>query len=227
MLLRFSLAILIIVLFAGCSEEDSENVVEEITTISSSLQLAKSNPQGISSVCGVIFQVSEYDTWLEEYNKRNKGTIIVLRNVNDPSLLVVFEGSNSQEMIEGRAAVLTDDEFLTAATAMGEPVVSYYDVQYMNPAEQEHIYYVALIFDAEDMGQLLASVERNITMYDGYGLLPMGIGNDPFNPTKVYMLLTLDDFVSFKKHTNSPRKRKRFARSLNLPEETLILNMTK
>jgi hypothetical protein len=227
MILRITLVILFISFLNGCSNQGSERSIAEVSSNSNSLTLAESNPGDLTSVCGVIYQVSDFSSWVAEYKKIAQGTIILLRNVKEPSLLMVFEGGNSHEMIEGRAAKLVDEEFLRAATALGEPVVSYYDVQYMNPNEEEHQYYVGLIFEIIDINSLLESVRMNINIYDSYGLLPMGIGADTFNPSKVFMLLTLDDFVSFQKKTNSPRKIKRFAKSLGLPEETLILNMAR
>jgi hypothetical protein len=227
MILRITLVILFISFLNGCSNQGSEEAIVEVTSESGRLTLAENNRGDLTSVCGVIYQVSDFDTWVEEYKKIAQGTIILLRNVKVPSLLVVFEGGNTHKMIESRGVELVDEEFLQAATVLGEPVVSYYDVQYMNPNEEEHHYYVGLIFETENINSLLESVSDNINLYDGYGLLPMGIGTDPFDPSKVYMLLTLDDFVSFQKKTNSPRKIKRFAKSLGLPEETLILNMAK
>ena len=227
MILRISLVIIFISCINGCSNQGSEQSITEISSDTNSITLAESNPGDLTSVCGVIYQVSDFDTWVAEYNKRAQGTLILLRNVKVPSLLVVFEAANSHDIIESRGAQLVDKEFLQAATVLGEPVVSYYDIQYMNPTEEPHQYYVGLIFETKDINSLLESVGHNINLYDSYGLLPMGIGTDPFNPSKVYMLLTLDDFVSFQKKTNSPRKIKRFAKSLSLPEETLILNMAR
>jgi hypothetical protein len=227
MILRISLIILFISFLNGCSNQGSKETIVEISPNTNGLTLAESNPGNLTSVCGVIYEVGDFDSWVAEYNKRAQGTIILLRNVKAPSLLVVFEGGNSLEMVESRATELVDKEFLQDATVLGEPVVSYYNVQYMNPAEEAHQYYVGLIFETKNINSLLESLSNNINIYDSYGLLPMGIGNDPFNPSKVYMLLTLDDFISFQKQTNSPRKIKRFAKSLGLPEETLILNFAR
>jgi hypothetical protein len=224
MLLRVSLVILFISFISGCSNQGTEQLNEEHDSVPNSPALAESNPGGISKVCSVLYHVNDFDAWLLEYNKRAQGTIIVLRNVDDPSIVIVFEGGQSQDMVEGRTSELAEADFLKAATVDGDHVISYYDIQYMGSSEKEYKHYVALMFNMKDINQFLGSLKKDLSHYVDYGLTPMGIGTNPSNPEQVYMLLTLEDFVAFRKRTNSPRKINRFISSLNLPDETLILN---
>ena len=63
-----------------------------------------------------------------------------------------------------------------------------------------------LCLKLEDINQLVESLKEDFNLYDEYGLKPVGIGTNPYNSEQVYMLLTLEDFVSFRKRTNSPRE---------------------
>ncbi|RLD20593.1 MAG: hypothetical protein DRI71_10155 [Bacteroidetes bacterium] len=224
MLTRVSLIILFISFISGCSNQGSEQLNEEHNSVLNTPVLAESNPGDISVVCSVLYHVDDFNSWLIEYNKIGHETIVILRNVDDPSLVIVFEGGQSKDMVEGRTSELVEADFLDAATVNGDHVVSYYDVQYMGSSEKEYKHYVALIFNTKDINQFLASLKKDLSHYVDYGLTPMGIGTNPSNPEQVYMLLTLEDFITFRKSTNSPRKINRFISSLNLPDETLILN---
>ena len=227
MILRISHVILFMFLLNGCSNQGSDQPIDEVSSESSSITLAESNPGSISVVCGVIYKVEDFNTWLEAYNKIAVGTIVQLRNVIDPSLVIVFEGNESLTMAEGRAAALSDNDFLNSATVMGDPIIFYNNVRYMSPSQKAYKHYVALMFEMEDISKFLESLKTDIGLYASHGLTPMGIGTNPHSPEQVYMLLTLEDFVSFRKKINSPRKIRRFATSLNLPEETLILNLAR
>ena len=227
MILRISSVILFIVFLFGCSNQSSEQITEEILATNNETSLVESNPGNISVVCGALFKVNDFDTWIKAYEKSAEGIIILLRNVDDPSLVLSFEGRQSQDLVEQRAIELMDNKFLKEAGVMGDPVVNYYDVQYMSQSETDYKHYVGLIFEIDDIKQLLAALVRDINVYASYGLVPMGIGTDPIHTNEVYMLLSLDDFVSFRKQTNSPRKIKRFINSLNLPAATTISNWAK
>lgn len=227
MSLRVSLFILFMWLFNGCSNQGAEQDIAEVSSEPVNSAFAESNPGNISVVCGVLSKVDDFDSWLSEYKKIAQGTIILLRMVDDPSVVMVFEGGESLAMMEGRAEILTNDQFSKTATVLSEPIVSYFDIQYMAQSEKDYKQYVAFMFELEDINQLLESFKSDLNLYAEYGLTPMGVGTNPHNPEQVYMLLTLDDFVSFRKRTNSPREFKRIIRSLKLPEEAMMLNWAK
>jgi hypothetical protein len=227
MITRISLVILFMWCLNGCSNQGTEQVIEEVSSEPASPALSENEPAGISTVCGVLSQVEDFDTWLGEYRKIAMGTIFLLRMVDDPSMVMVFEGGESLEMMEGRAATLTNEEFLAAATVMGEPVVSYFDVQYMRTSEKDYKQYVAFMFDLEDIDQFLISLQEDLDLYTEYGLAPVGVGTNPHNSEQVYMLLSLEDFVSFRKRTNSTREFRRIINKLKLPEDAMMLNWAK
>lgn len=227
MSLRVSLIILFMWLFNGCSNQGAEQDIAEVSSEPVNSAFAESNPGNISVVCGVLSKVDDFDSWISEYKKIAQGTIIILRMVEDPSMVMVFEGGESLAMMEGRAEILTNDQFSKNATVLSEPLVSYFDIQYMAQSEKDYKQYVAFMFELEDINQLLESFKSDLNLYAEYGLTPMGVGTNPHNPEQVYMLLTLEDFVSFRKRTNSPREFKRIIRSLKLPEEAMMLNWAK
>ena len=224
MIRRISLVILFMWCLNGCSNQGTEQVIEEVSSEPENPTLSESNPADISVVCGILSQVEDFDTWLGEYKKIAQRTIILLRMVDDPSMVMVFEGGESLEMMEGRAATLTNEEFLSAATTMGKPVVSYFDVQYMRTSEKDYKQYVAFLFEMEDISQLLISLKEDLNHYGEYGLAPVGVGTNPHDREQVFMLLTLEDFVSFRKRTNSPGEFRRIINKLELPEEAMMLN---
>ncbi len=227
MIQRVSLVILIMSTLIGCSNNSTELPVEVVTADPNSPVMAASNPGNITAVCGVLYKVDDFDAWLTTYRKSAEHNITILRSVNDPSIVLTFEGGESQSMVETRAAELVSEDFISEATVVGEPNISYFDVQYMNPADDSHKQFVALGFVTDDIEEFLKDLSRDINIYSGYGLRPVGIGTNPVDSESVYMLLALDDFVSFSKRTNSPRKLKRFINHINLPEETDIAIWTK
>ena len=74
---------------------------------------------------------------------------------------------------------------------------------------------------------VLSRLERDSDLFAKYGLTIMGVGTNADIEEEIYILLTLEDFVSFRQSTNSPRKIRKFIKSLNLPEETFISDWTK
>ena len=224
MILRISLVILFMCFLNGCSNQGAEQNIDEVSSEPVKPILTESNPDNISVVCGILSKVDDFDSWLSEYKKIAQGTIILLRMVDDPSMVMVFEGGESLAMMEGRAEILTNDEFSKTATVLGEPIVSYFDVQYMGTSEKDYKQYVAFMFELTDINKFLESLKTDLALYAEYGLIPMGIGTNPHNREQVYMLLTLEDFVSFRKRTNSPREIRRIIKKLNLPEKAMMLN---
>jgi hypothetical protein len=224
MILRVSLVILFICFLNGCSNQGAEQNIDEVSSEPIERVLTESNPVNISVVCGVLSKVDDFDSWLSEYKKVAQGTIILLRMVDDPSVVMVFEGGESLAMMEGRAEILTNDEFSKTATVLSDPIVSYFDVQYMSTPEKDYKHYVAFMFELKDINNFLESLKTDLALYAEYGLTPMGVGTNPHNSEQVYMILTLEDFVSFRKRTNSPREFRRIIKKLNLPEDAMMLD---
>ena len=189
MILRVSLVILFMWVLNACYNQGSEENIGELSSEAINPAVTESNPANISSVCGILSKVEDFDAWLVEYKKIAQGTIILLRMVDDPSMVMVFEGGASLEMMEDRAKKLTNDKFLSTATVMSDPVVSYFDVQYMNTPEKDYKQYVAFLFELEDISQLLESIKTDLNLYAEYGLTPMGVGTNPDIREQVYMIL--------------------------------------
>jgi hypothetical protein len=225
--LRIGFIILFGFLFVTCSNQGTDFVADEVGTMEGGPQLAESNPGYIYAVCGVVFKVNNFDDWLLAYNKSADSTIMLLRNINDPSIVMVFEGGATHEKVEDRATDLQHENFLAEAAVVGDPIISFYNVEYMSSSETEMNHYVGLSFTMDNIEGFLASLKEDIGLYHNYGLIPLGIGTDLENPEEVYMLLSLHDFVKFRKRTNSPRKIHRFTNSLKLPESTLMSTWTK
>lgn len=224
MILRVSLVILFMWILNGCSNQDTEQNIDEVSSEPINPTLNESNPENISVVCGVLFKVDSFDSWLVEYRKIAEGTIILLRMVDDPSMVMVFEGGETLEMMEDRVDELTNSEFLSIASVSSKPVISFFDIQYMRTSEKDYKQYVAFMFELEDINKLLGSLNEDLNLYNEYGLKPVGIGTNPHDSEQVYMLLTLEDFVSFRKRTNSPREFRRIINILKLPEDAMMLN---
>ena len=223
-MLRVNLAIIYISVLIGCSNQGSERIATEASVEQESSALADSNPGNIKAVCAVLFHVDDFDVLSTEYNKRAEGTIVMLRMVDDPSFVIVFEGTESVIAAEARASTLMDDEFLSSSKVIDDPVVTYFDVRFMKASKKDYKHYLAIMFNTKDLDQLFASLDSEFSNYADYGLTPFGVGTNPENEEEVYMLLTLEDFVSFRKRTNSPREMRRFISSLKLPKESSILN---
>jgi hypothetical protein len=226
-ILRIGYIILFGAFLSSCSNQGAEIATDEIGITNDGPQLAESQPGDVSAVCGVVFEVSDFDDWLLAYNRSADATLILLRNINNPSIVMVFEGGSTHEKVRGRAANLSHENFLQESAVVGAPVVSLYNLQYRRPSETEMSHYVGLSFKMENFEEFLESLKEDIGLYHSYGLIPVGIGTDFEDPEEVYMLLSLQDFVTFRKRTNSPRKIHGFTNSLKLPESTMMSTWTK
>jgi hypothetical protein len=218
---RLGIIFLVGIMFFGCYNSDNGTSAEEPSARIAEKRTVKS-ADNISIVCGVFFEVSDFDVWLNEYNKPGKNNIITLRNVHDPKMVVVFESMPSLEAAKSRASSLCNQAFISRARLMGKPAESYYEVQYYITPIKDYKYYLAFTFMADDTDLWLESLDTNMIHFNKNGLTPMGIGTNPGNASEVYMLLTLKDFVEFRKRNNAPRKLKHLLEELGLPENTVI-----
>jgi len=178
----------------------------------------------IGMVSGVLYGVESFEKWLSEYRKVSEGLIIALRNVDDPKLTLVFEGSKTYDLAKNRVELLTSEEFINQSSAFDSPLPSYFSVRYFDKGTIPVSNYVALSY--REGGELkrdwLAFVRTNQDFFESLQIEPAGIGIDPENYEHAYLLFRQKDYVAFKKAMNSPRKIDKFLDSLKLPEQTLI-----
>ena len=221
-MIRKVIFILCLIPFA-CSPPSATND-ELIVPAASMLVSGEMNVADMKMVSGVVFEVEDFNTWISSYGEVAKGLIIALRNVDAPNVTLVFEGSKTLEMAEERVAMLSSDEFLSNSTAFGDPLTSYYQIKFVDKIANPPNHFFALSYPADGNPEQdwLTFVQEKAEIFEEFKIEPSGIGTDPRQPDRGYLLFRLNDFVASRKLLNSPRKINKFLERLELPENTLI-----
>lgn len=221
MILRGGL-VFILIFILSCADKMAEEQKEELAPSISNNEVISRAPEKFAVACGMLFMVEDYDTWIKSYTAKAKNLLVVLRNVNDPAMVVLFEAVQSEEAAVKRTNDMLDNTFLNNSGIKGNPVVDYYNVKYYNPPNERNKYYLALTFELENSIEWIQAIASRVNDFSLSGLTPVGIGTNSNNEHDVYILLTLDDYVGFRKANNAPRKIKSLIARLELPENTLI-----
>lgn len=215
--------ILFIFLAVSCSSPPTSD--EEIH-VPATMMLAATelNEDELAIVNGMLFDVEDFDKWMEAYGDVSQGLIIAFRNVDDPNLTLVFEGSKTREVADERVFKLSSDSFLNKATVFEQPLSSFYTVTYLDKDDNPPDHFLALSYASggnpdEDWGEF---VNRNSDFFKEHYIEPAGIGVDPELNDRAYLLFRQYDFVESRKLLNSPRKINKFLEKSGLPEQTMI-----
>ena len=218
---RFTLFFIGTLLTFGCTPEGKLNDTRDLgaTVVLKSADLQQDD---IGLVNGTLFFVDDFNAWLSAYSKVTKGLIISLRNVDDPNINLVFEGSKTNDEAVKRVELLSSKSFLDECTAQGDPMSNYYKIEYYNKTPNPTKHYFAISFTDAEERNWIDFVSQNSAFFEKMGITVAGIGTNPDSASEVYILFRQKDFVSFRKELNSPRKIKRFLEVIAVPEDALI-----
>jgi hypothetical protein len=218
---RFKLFIVGALLAFGCSPGENDNgTTDLVSTVV--LKSANLEQEDIGMVNGTLFFVNDFNAWFSAYSKVTKGLIISLRNVDDPNINLVFEGSKNNDDAVKRVELLTSKSFLEKCTAQGDPMSNYYKIEYYSKISNPTKHYFAISFTDTETRNWIDFVSQNEVFFEEMGITVAGIGTNPDINSEVYILFRQKDFVSFRKELNSPRKIKRFLEAIAVPEDALI-----
>ena len=188
------------------------------------LTAAEMDPEQMTMVSGMLYKVKDFDAWMQTYEAAADGLIIAFRSVDAPNMTLVFEGSKTLEEAEKRVELLSSEEFLNQSSSFDDPISSYYKIQYVETIESPPTHFFALSYasggDPEE--DWLEFVMSNMNYFKEFNIEPAGIGTDPNQDDRAYLLFRQYDFVGTRKMLNSPRKINKFLEKLELPEQTLI-----
>lgn len=175
-------------------------------------------------VSGMVFEVEDFNTWMDTYGEVAEGLIIAFRNVDAPDVTLVFEGSPDLDAAEDRVDLLASETFLNNSTAFDDPIASYYEIKFVDTVANPPTHFFALSYanDGDPAKDWVEFVKRNMNYFKELNIEPSGIGIDPRQPDRGYLLFRQFDFVASRKLLNSPRKINKFLERLELPEHTLI-----
>lgn len=207
-------------LLAGCTSTNTRENSEATSVVESNI--APSEADGFSFVCGIVFNISNYESWLNSYETSHGKTIIVMRNVDNPAITVVYEQMESMLEAEQRADSLMSPQFIEESGTLGEPVNAFYEVKYFHRPEVDYKIFIAVIFRTENPDEWISSIMKRSDIFRNYGMLPVGIGLNAKQKDQVYLLAALEDYREFKKNANSPSEVRRFYEKLAVPDHTVI-----
>lgn len=173
---------------------------------------------------GMMFTVEDFDTWMNAYGDVAEGLIIAFRNVDAPNMTLVFEGSPSLAIAEKRIEMLSSEDFLSTSSAFGEPISSFYKIEYVKTVPNPPTHFFALSYPSggDPAKDWLKFVIDNEEFFKELEIEPAGIGTDPDQSDRAYLLFRQFDFITLRKALNSPKKRNKFLDRLGLPDETMI-----
>ena len=175
-------------------------------------------------VNGIVFKVEDFDKWMNVYGKIADGLIIAFRNVDAPDMTLIFEGQSTLEAALERTETLTSEDFLAGSSAYDDPITSYYEIAYVDTVANPPNHFFALSYSSggDIERNWPAFVRDNMAYFKELGLEPSGIGTDPRQADRGYLLFRQYDFIALRKTLNSPRKINKFLERLELPDQTLI-----
>jgi hypothetical protein len=220
--LRKVIFLVLVIPFACSSPPPAEE--EIMVPTAKMLTAAEMDPEQMTMVSGMLYKVKDFDAWMQTYEAAADGLIIAFRSVDAPNMTLVFEGSKTLEEAEKRVQLLSSEEFLNQSSSFDDPISSYYKIQYVETIESPPTHFFALSYasggDPEE--DWLEFVMSNMNYFKEFNIEPAGIGTDPNQDDRAYLLFRQYDFVGTRKMLNSPRKINKFLEKLELPEQTLI-----
>ena len=221
MILRIGYLLLISIAITACSGNSSDsNVGKEMPSGGGSEVKAEATVNDYAVVCGVLFKVKDFDVWEAEYNKHAQNTIIYLRSIDDPSIVVLFEGNNSHQEAINRINDVMGKAFTENSEVAGKPVTTYYDIRYFQPKEGGNNNFLALSFNVDDEANWQSISDARVEQLANYGLDPLGMGSNFGKPENIYLLLSVENLEQFRENNNSPREISNFLKTLNFPKNT-------
>jgi hypothetical protein len=221
MIQRIGYFLLIALILIGCSGDSSENQTDEYLSSGSSTEvLDDTKATEFSLVSGLLFKVEDFKVWEEEYKKYAFNTIIYLRSIDDPNMIVLFEGNDSHKEAVNRRNGVLDKAFTYKSGVENKPVTTYYNIRYYEPKDGENLHFLALSFNVEDKNNWMIMSEDRIEQLMNYGLTPLGMGSNFYKPENIYILLAVENLEQFRDNNNSPREINNFLSTLNFPKNT-------
>jgi len=211
----------------SCSDKSTDKSIQDFSSTLDGNEFNNPISDDYSIVCGVFFSVKEFDQWQKSYLVEAQNTVIYLRSVDDPNMVVVFEANQTLANAKDRVEDLMGDNFSKVAGVEGQPVAKYYNVKYYKPSKISDIHYLSFSFRIKDIEQLKIFSDSKFDQFVSLGLRPIGLGSDPLLPNEVYILLTVRDIDLIRSKSSSPGKLKTFLAELNLPTNTNMMYWAK
>ena len=227
MTLRTGLLIVLLLAWAGCSNNSTRSNNEETMSLAGNALATNPVSEEYSIVCGVLFSVEDFNHWQKSYLAEAQNTIIYLKSANDPNMVMVFEANQTLKKAKARVGDLMGERFLAAAGVKGRPTANYYDVHYYKPAKISDTHFLVLSFRIKDFDQLELFGKSQFDHFSKLGMRPIGLGSNPIKADEVYMFFTVKDVDFIHEKSDTPGKLKEFLIELNLPTDANMSHWVK
>jgi len=198
-LLSMFVILTILISCSGKKAEQTEQVVEE----------EKPEPKPAFSgktLVGTTHTVADYAAWEKIYLEVSipESRVGVLRGIDDPNLIAVFEYTTSHEDAK---AFLNSEELkghMKRGGVNSEPVSIYYDMKYMSEDEVTAPYRLAINHEIEDFDSWKAAFDNDEARRQEAGLTLIGMATSPDNPNLVYIMFGAEDLDKAKAMLENP-----------------------
>jgi hypothetical protein len=180
------------------AEDTTEETMEEGPTYSG------------KTVVGIVHSVADYSSWLTVYEEDSDpaARLAIYSNVDNPSEIVVFQLTTSHaEAKEG----LSSEELKATMERAGvnsEPVMTFYDIQYMNEESTDAIYRVAINHEVKDFTSWKEKFDADENRRAEAGLELRALATGADNPNMVYMFWATNDLEPMKGMLSDPDMKK-------------------
>ncbi len=155
---------------------------------------------------GVVHSVADFGVWKEAYEKVSNpdGRIAIYENVDNPGEIVVFELTTSHADSKAMFSSSEMKEDMENAGVTSEPVITYYDMKYMNSEDTDARYRVAIQHEVSDYAAWRTIFDDDESRRTEAGLELRGLATDPDNANLVFMVFSTDDLEGVKSMLNDP-----------------------
>ncbi len=158
---------------------------------------------------GTIHSVADYAAWEKVYAEVSdpEARIGVLRGIEDPNMVAVFEYTTSHQ--DARVSFASEElkGHMQRAGVNSEPQTTYYDMVYMNSEEVIAPHRLAINHEVQDFDLWKVAFDNDESRRKEAGMSLIGMATDPENPNKVYIMFAVADMEKAKAMIENPELR--------------------
>ncbi len=226
-----SIAVILFLSYCGGGKSSFDAESEDETTAETGMEEATESESAYShkTVMRVVHEVEDYAKWNVGYQGKSDpaARISVYVNVDNPSEVTVFEFTKSHE---DAMAFIQSEEIKNAMEEFGvtsEPVVTLYDMKYIN-LEEDPIgkYRVAIRHEVTDYSSWKEKFDADAERRAEAGLQLRGLATSPDQPDMVHLFFATDNTESVKNMLADPEMKKVMEDAGVISEPEVILLTT-
>ena len=210
--LFMSAAVIIFMTYCGGGKSSYDTETEEETAAETEMEEAESeSAYSQNTAMGVVHEVEDFARWHIGYLEKSdpEARISVYVNVDNPNEVTVFEFTKSHEEA---TAFIQSDEIKSAMDEYGvttEPVLTLYDIKYMNPDEDPiGKFRVGIQHEVSDYASWKEKFDADAERRAEAGLQLLALATSSDQPNMVHIFFATDNLEPVKNMLDDPEMKK-------------------